>query len=279
VWPLELRRRRDILRIGAHAVELWRGFASALELVACEPLPRRASLYEPAALTEPLQALAGQVEGARVAVVLESAFAPVLLADTGGLLTRREHVQALLRHRFGLAYGEPGADVASWTLRADHRFGERYAVGYALPPAVERVLVEVARSAKLEFAAWQPALAWGLDRLDPGRRWPDRNGWWIWPEQDRSLVVRLAGRRAEALNPAASRCATMAEVRRSIATEGVRSGLDVETAPIGVGHWRLQERPTGDDAGVECFPVAPGEGSKPEPAPELGTPDVSAVAR
>src|SRR6185436_7764904 len=137
-------------------------------------------------------ALAAHVDGRRLSVVLESALAPVLLADTGGLLTRRQHVEALLRHRFGVAYADPGVDVASWKVRIGHRFGDRFALGYALPPAVERMLADVGRSAKLAYAAWHPALDWGLARFDPSRRWPNRVGWWIWPEQDRSLVARLA---------------------------------------------------------------------------------------
>ena len=107
----------------------------------------------------------------------------VILVAALGLLTQ---VQALLRHRFGLAYGEPGADVASWTLRTDHRFGDRFALAYALPPAVERVLVECAQSTNRVFAAWYPALAWSLARFAPSRHWPMRLGWWVWPEQDRS---------------------------------------------------------------------------------------------
>ena len=278
MWPLDLGRRGDVLRIGAHAVELWRGSSSALERVACEPLERRGSLYEAGMLAGPLHALAGRVERGRASVVLESAFAPALLADTGGVLTNRPQLQALLRHRFGLAYGGPGVDIASWKLRTDHRFGDRYALGYALPPAVELVLAEAAQSTKLVFTGWHPALAWGLDRFTPARRWPKRLGWWVWPEQDRSLVVRLVGGRAKALNPASLRCATAAEIQRSIAIEGVRFGLDPETCPIGVGHWQSHESPMGHDIRVQRFAVAagvpaPGHTSAP------GVRDAHAAAR
>lgn len=278
MWPLDLGRSSDALRIGAHAVELWRGSSAALECMAREPLPRRGSLYDAGALTGPLQALAGRVERGRAAVVLESAFAPALLADTGGALTRPQQLQALLRHRFGLAYGEPGADVASWKLRTDHRFGDRYALAYALPPAVELVLAEAAQSTKLVFTAWHPALAWSLARFAPSRRWPMRLGWWVWPEQDRSLVLRLAGGRAEALNPAAPRCATTAEWQRAIVVEGVRFGLAEDASPIGVGHWQPHEAPSGRDDRVQCFAVAAGLPTAAHAAaPE--TQEAQAVAR
>jgi len=256
VWPLDLGRHGDLIQIGARAVELWRGSSSTLELVAREPLPRRGSLYDAGVLTGPLQALAARVERGRAAVILESVFAPVLLADTGGVLITRSQIQALLRHRFGLAYGAPDADVASWKLRTDHRFGNRHALGFALPPAVELVLTETARSTKLEFTAWHPALAWSLARFAPSRRWPQGDGWWVWPEQDRSLLVRLARGRVEAFNPASPLRDTVAEVLRSIAIEGGRSGVEADARPIGIGHWQAHERPQGLDDRVRFFGVA-----------------------
>ena len=278
MWPLDPGRRGDVLRIGAHAVELWRGTASALASIAREALPERASLYAPEPLREPLLALAAQVEPGRLSVVLESAFAPVLLADTGGLLTRRQELEALLRHRFGLAYADPGVDAASWKVRSSHRFGDRLALGYALPASVEALLVEIGRSAKVEFAAWHPALDWSLARFDPSRRWPNRVGWWLWPEQDRLLLVRLAGKRFEALNPAVAPRVSTSEILRSVATEGTRLGLGADTAPIGVGHWHAHERPSGPDAGIGSFAVA-AEDESAELACDRGMQRLPAVAR
>lgn len=257
MWPLESRRRGDVIRLGAHAVELWRGFPSALGLVAREALPRRGSLYDAQVLAGPLHALAARIDGARVSVVLESAFAPVLLADTGDVLTNSQQVEALLRHRFGLAYGGHGTDVAGWKLRTDYRFGDRYALGFAMAPAVESALAEVAQAAKLVFTAWRPALAWSLDRFAPSRGWPQGCGWWVWPEQDRSLLVRLARGGVEALNPASPLRDTVAEILRSIAIEQVRSGVEADASPIGIGHWQAHERPKGLDGRVRCFGVEP----------------------
>ena len=263
MWPLDLGRRNDVLRVGAHAVELWRWSGSGLTPVGRVALAERVSLYAPAPLGAALHALAGQLEQRRVAVVLESALAPVLLVDTGGMLTRREQLQALLRHRFGLAYGEPGVDVASWKVRTGHRFGDRFALGYALPPAVELVLTEAGGSATVDFAAWQPALDWSVARFDPARRWSRRAGWWVWPEQDRSLVIRLSEGRCEALNPASRLLVSTADILCAVAAEGAKLGVDAVTTPIGVGHWRLQERPVGQQTGIDVIAVeAEGKGAR-----------------
>lgn len=259
MWPLDFGRDCDVVRVGAHAVELWRGFSSGLAMVAREPLPRRGSMYDVDVLAGPLHALAAHIARARASVVLESAFAPVLLADTGGVLTNSQQVEALLRHRFGLAYGGDGTDVSTWKLRTDYRFGDRYALGFALAPGVDAALSEAAQKAKLVFTAWRPALAWSMDLFSPSRRWPRRSGWWVWPEQDRSLLAFFRAGRVEVLNPASPHSATVRAIEQSIAIEGSRSGIDAEEKPIGVAHWHPNDRPKGVSDRVRWFPVEPME--------------------
>lgn len=278
MWPLEFGRRDDVVRVGAHAVELWRGSSSGLARVAHEALPRRGSMYDVDVLSAPLQALAARIERARASVVLESAFAPVLLADTGGVLTNSPQVEALLRHRFGLAYGGDGTDVSTWKLRTDYRFGDRFALGFALAPAVDAVLAQAAQKAKLVFTAWRPALAWSMDRFRPSRRWPQRCGWWVCPEQDRSLLAFFRAGRVEGLNPASPHSDTVREIEQSIAIEQIRSGIDVGEQPIGVAHWHANDRPKGISDRVRWFPVEPME-TAPIRAPSLKAQDLHAAAQ
>ena len=255
MWPLDPSRGGDIVRVGAHAVELWRGSSRGLAMVASEPAPRRGSMYDASAVAEPLHALAARIERARASVVLESAFAPVLLADTGGLLTNDQQVEALLRHRFGLAYGGEGADVSTWKLRTGYRFGDRFALGFALAPVVESLLSEVGQKSKIAFTAWSPALSWSLDRFSPWRRWPQRSGWWVWPEQDRSLLVFFRGGRAEVLNPASPGSDAVRGIEQAIAIEQIRASLDVGDRPIGVARWHAGDRPQGVSDRIRWFPV------------------------
>ena len=252
MWPLD-GRRGDVIRIGAYALELWRGSSSGLNLIAREALPQRGSLYDVQAIVEPLRALARHAVRSRASLVLESAFAPTLLADTGGVLWNPQQVEALLRHRFGLAYGGPDASVAAWKIRTDYRFGERHALGFAMPAAAEAALLESARSANLTVTGWFPALAWGLGRFAPWRKWARRTGWWVWSEQDRRLLAGVAGGRVEALNPAVPVQTTMAELERTIVTEGLRSGIEALQSPIGAAHWSTGEGLAGDSGRLQRF--------------------------
>ena len=270
MWPLDRFARADVVRIGAHAIELWRGGARAFERVAREALPRRGSLFDASALVEPLQAIAGRVTNRRAIAVLESAYAPVLLADTGGVLTRAAQVDALLRHRFGLAYGIPGRDASGWRVRWTHRYGDRYALGYGLDPVVEAAMLEGATSANLTFAAWMPALEWSLTRF--GRRGRAAGcPWWVWAEQDRSLAVHLSGGQVDALDPALLDADSVTGIERAIAAATARASLHTSTAgevasPIGVGYWQVTERPGGGSTRLREFAIASDSASSPSVA-------------
>jgi hypothetical protein len=159
-----------------------------------------------------------------------------MLADTGGVLWTRQQVDALLRHRFGLAYGGRDTDVSAWKLRTDYRFGERYALGFAITPTLAQVLIEAASALDLTFSSWMPAFAWGLERFRPQRRWAKRPGWWIWSEQDRALVAHLTRGRLDVLNPAAHEVPS--DIERLVALEAMRSGIGSPTEAIALGQWR-----------------------------------------
>ena len=270
MWPLDRFANADVVRIGAHAVELWRGGAGSMEQVAREELPRRGSLFDASALVEPLQAIAGRVTSRRAIVVLESAYAPVLLVDTGGVLTRAAQVDALLRHRFGLAYGIPGRDASGWRVRWTHRYGDRYALGYGIDPAVEAAMLEGATSANLIFAAWMPALDWSLVRF--GRRLRAAGcPWWVWTEQDRSLAVHLSGGQVDALDPALLEADSVTGIERAMAAAATRAGLRTSAAgevaaPIGVGYWQMNERPSGSSTRLREFAIASDSASSPSVA-------------
>ncbi|MDQ6684315.1 MAG: hypothetical protein M3Z16_04240 [Pseudomonadota bacterium] len=202
-------------------------------------LARRGSLFDVEPLIEPLFDLVGEIKGRNATIVLESAFAPVLLADTGGALWNRSQLDALLRHRLEIGFGGPDAAIGTWGLRTDYRFGDRFALASALPPAVTAVLRRVEEAAGIRSAAWLPSLTWGIDRFAPWRRWPDRKGIWAWCEQDRFVVARLEGRMVTALHPAS-------DLVRGITTEVLSTvvdpnGTEGADLPSAVGEWGAVE--------------------------------------
>ena len=259
MWPLDRFTSADVVRIGAHAVELWRGGAGSMEQVASETLPRRGSLFDASPLVEPLRAVVGRLTSRRAIALLESAYAPVLLADTGGVLTGAAQVDALLRHRFGLAYGIPGRDAAGWRVRWTHRYGDRYALGYGLDPTVEAALLEGAALANMTFTAWMPSLDWSLSRFGRRRR-AAQCPWWVWTEQDRSLAVHVSDGQVDALDPALLEANSVTGIERAMAAAAARAGLHTSAAgevasPIGVGYWRATERPSASSARLREFAV------------------------
>lgn len=254
MWPRDRGRAADVVRIGAHALELWSEQRAGLRFIAAHPLPRRGSLYEVGGLVDALGALGPRIRPAGALVVLESAFVPVQLVDTGGSLVRIDALKALLRHRFELTYAGSGTDVGAWTLRTDHRFGRRHALAYAVPDAVAAALRAAARSIGLTFGAWVSALPWSLDRFDPSRRWPRRTGGWAWPEQDRVLLAVLQKGRVQGLNPAARTDGSLPDIRGAIAVECSRIGVDGTAWPLGIGRWRCGE-PSPPAEGLDRFVV------------------------
>jgi hypothetical protein len=234
VWPLE--PHADVLRVGAHAIELWRSEAGGRRLVVRNALERRCSVYDARGLVDALAATAARADGGRAVLVFESALMPLLLVDTGGSLWRDEQLNALLRHRFRVSYGGADGDVDAWRVRTDFRFGERFAIGYAMAPAVEEIVRRALARAKLRCRGWHPALAWGLAAARPVREMPRGTGWFGWSEQDRTLLVRLERGRAVRLHPAAPAVASCEAIEALV--DGQAMGASTPGGSIVVASWQ-----------------------------------------
>lgn len=236
MWPLSRTSTREVVRIGRLAAERWVGTPKGLSLVASQPLPDDA-LNKPECLGLALSSLYTDKPLSRISLVLESAWSPLLLADTGGVLWGSAQVTALARHRLGSLYGRPGDDLADWEVRVDHRAGDRFALCYGVAPRVKQDLLNAAQQAGLQLDELTPAFAWGWQRLRPARQWPRQTGWWVWSEQDRRLVARVEAGRLVALNPAAPLGDASVMIEQIVNAEGIRWGLDARSGPIGVASW------------------------------------------
>lgn len=220
MWPFE--PKRTVLRIGRRSVELWRREPAGLARAHAIPLNGRDELG--AALRDLFNAQPG--DRARLDVVLESAWLPVVLLETGHEVWARDAVDGLLRHRLARVYDERDDAAADWELASDHRPGERFGVGYGLSPRVRSVVEEACTAAGWTMASLQPALQWAR------RRSPARSGWWVWLEQDRALVAFLERGRMTALQPAADVPHEPAHLVKTVQIEQRRAGI--ETAPEGI---------------------------------------------
>lgn len=236
MWPLKRAPIGECLRIGRHAVQRWQAVDGTLSLLSEHALPQDAAPNSQR-LAEALGALYPTSSGKPITVLLESAWLPVTLVDTGPILLRATQVEALARHRFGLHYADSNDPVAAWDLRIEHRAGSRHALAYGLPPSVKQTLVDAARTLGLEWAAMTPAMAWELERLRPSRTWPRSDGWLLWPEQDRTLVARIESNELCGLNPGAQRADDEPDLLRLVDAECVRLGVVSIAAQIVAAIW------------------------------------------
>jgi len=239
VWPLE-PSRREYLRIGAHAVERWAGTPSRLECLASHALPASSSAQSRAAsgahLEAALQSLYVDKPKSTVTLLMESAVMPAQLVEVGADAWAPSQVLMLLRHRLNALYGEAGMTLDAWDARIDYKAGEPFALGYGLPTSLKLGLIKACQSAGIECVGLLPALAWGLSRLKPGRRWPERRGWLAWAEQDRALLARFDAGRAVSLNAAATLTDASSKLVRQIEIEQVRCGTS-GSGPIIATRW------------------------------------------
>lgn len=237
MWPLDRASPRECVLVGRFAAERWACSGASMSLVARQPLPLDA-WQKPDCAAAAVKGLYPGKPAGKVTLIVESAWLPLLLADTGGALGSKAQVEALIRHRLELLYGDSGEAVSDWELRVDHRAGRRFALGYGLSPRVKQGLVEAGRGIDLRWDALVPAFAWGWQRLRPSRRWPQRTGWWIWPEQDRLMAASVVSNQLVVLNAGAVRQSSeAADIERLVAIEEVRQGVIGSSDPISVGTW------------------------------------------
>lgn len=225
MWPFE--KARDVLRIGARGVELWRLEPLGLKQVRAVLLGGRTSLE--ASLRELLVPEAS--EKRPVDVVLESAWLPVVLLETGRQAWSRRVVEGLLRHRLARVHDERGDPVSDWALGVDHRPGDRFGLGFGLSPRVRAQVEQVCAGTGHVMASLQPALQWGL------RRTRARSGWWVWLEQDRALVALLEQGRIVVLQPAAELPRNAAQLGRCLRVEQLRAGIEASPGGICLAGW------------------------------------------
>ena len=241
MWPLDRVGPNECLRIGRHAVERWKSVNGTLSLQSEHALPQVA-VPQPQHLTGAIRALYSTVPAAPVTLLLESAWLPVMLVDTGAALLRAAQVDALVRHRFGQQYSDGPDPVAAWELRIEHRAGGRYALAYGMTPRLKQTLTDVARAVGLEWAAMTPGLAWGMERLRSAKGVTRPTGWLAWPEQDRTLLVRLASTEVVGFNAGAPRVADEASLLRLIDAESVRLGVQSTSDSFAVATWAPTSR-------------------------------------
>ncbi|MEO8154060.1 MAG: hypothetical protein ABI605_13400 [Rhizobacter sp.] len=233
MWPLSRPPARECLRIGRLAAERWAGQGMGLELKASWPLPANA-IDTPECLAQALTELCAEKPQGKVSLVLESAWLPVLMADTGGSLLGVAEAEALMRHRLSEYHAGPGDELSTWDIRVDYRAGDRFALGYGLAPRVKQALLEATARAEIRLQTLVPAFVWGWRRLRP----PIKTGWWLWPEQDRMLLARADASRWVALNPAVPLVNTPSAIERIVQAESARWGLPASEEGVTVASWQ-----------------------------------------
>jgi hypothetical protein len=240
-WLGGRHREEECLRVGRHSVQRWRSTNEGLVLQAEEAIAREAT-PQPRLLTDAIARLYPSVPQAAITLVLESAWLPVMLVDTGSGLLSQPQLEALVHHRFGLHYFDSAEPVADWELRIEHRAGDRYALAFGLAPALKLALTDCARALKIEFAALSPVFAWGRERLRTARAWPRATGWCVWAEQDRSLVARIEAGALVGLNAGAATADGETAVLRSVEAEAARFGIDSDRGPVVAAGWTAVPR-------------------------------------
>jgi len=241
VWPRDRTAPAECLRIGRHSAERWAAVDGGLSLQAQQRLPQDRAL-QPSVLVEAMAALYPSPPGCPVALILESAWLPVMLVNMGERFLRAAQLDALVRHRFALRDPDSSDPVAGWELRADHRAGSQHALAYGLALQLKQALLDSARTVNLELTAITPALSWGMERLLPAKGWRRTAAWWLWPEQDRTLVVRILSNEVAGLNAGAPPVTDESELLQLTDIESARLGLGPMMDPIAAAIWSAAPR-------------------------------------
>jgi len=262
VWPLSRRASREVLRLGRVAAERWVEVRGGLRRVASQPVEAQA-MDRWSALSSTIEALYASADAASdTTVVLESAWVPVMLADTGPSVWRRDEVEALLKHRFGLLYDEPADPVSAWDVRVDHHAGELRALAYAFSPRLRDALAQAARNTRREWAALTPAFAWAWQRSRPGA-----SVHWALQEQDRMLLASFDAGRPVALNAAVPLHDGASELVQEVKRHEIRTGQGSVIHPVVAAVWKSpQELPAGAGPVTWLCLVSPDEARPAAPS-------------
>lgn len=235
MWRRE-RSGAEVLRLGRHSVERWASVEGSLSLLATQALPLDV-LPTLQTLASAMHTLYTTPTRADVTVVIESIWLPVMRVDTGSAWLRASQVEALVRHRFGMYEWGPLDPVSQWELRIEHRAGTRGALAYGFSPALKQTITTTAQSLGVKLAAMTPAFAWGLGRFRLDKAWSRTAGWWLWPEQDRTLVARIDSGETVYVNAGAATAQTDAAVLRLVEAECARWGLGATPGPVAAAGW------------------------------------------
>lgn len=255
MWPLKRIGRRstqECLLVGRQAAERWSSVNGGLTLQDSVELSTAVPWAQSLAssiLKDAVRALYPTSPSVPVQVILESAWLPVALLEVGSGLLNAAQLQTLARYRFTQLLSDsadPGAPNEPLELRIECRAGSRQALAYALAPELKRNFEAAAKASNLQWAALSPALSWGWARLCQSKMWPRSAAWFIWPEQDRTLLARVSGEAVVGLNPGASVVGSATEISRLLDAEGARLGLEARTEVVAAATWR--ERGFDDDA-------------------------------
>lgn len=243
----------EVLRVGRHTVQRWsvdddqlrgRRDITALSLTASADFP--ADTWSPKslptdALSEALNKLYPTPPQNDIEIVLESAWLPLMLVETAGVLVSDAQAIALLRHRFARLYDSPNDPVATWDVRVHFVAGGELALGYGLSPQVKGALTAAADALGLKVAAIASAWDWGWQRAQLANMLPAQSGWWGWQEQNLWMLGRIdvenSAPQLKSLHPGLSWRDTPQAFAQTVLTEARRLGIDQVPEDIRIGGW------------------------------------------
>lgn len=241
MWPLE--PQRHLVLVGRQRAELMVPTPAGFSLL-------RHESFEPDTAPDPqaLQTVLGRLFGSGdlrngrglmapgVDVLLETAWLPAVLLNVGAAVLSAPKIQNLLRHRLRQIQGDAGQRNGEWTLLTDYRAGDALTLGYGLPSQTREAVVQTASAAGVKLASLQPAIAWGRRHLR--REFNDaRAHWWVWSEQDRSLIARTEAGQVQTFNAGGAVVLDAAQCERMLAVESLRQGLLDEPIRATVVQW------------------------------------------
>jgi hypothetical protein len=182
-------------------------------------------------------------------IVLESAWLPVIPLPANGELWSRRKLNSLAQHHLLELHGS--AEGGDWLVALDHLAGSQSAIAFALAPAVRAALLQAMSDAKCRPRSLQPTLPWGFHQFKAQN---SSSPWWVWVEQDRSMVGHVQRQKIALLNAGAPVPRDLCHAARLIVVEGARHGHAVSDSRGIVAGWTPLSPGNDADgaASVEC---------------------------